>query len=70
MRIKLNNFTQKYTMDQEEIANLTEELGEVKYRINDVLNGEADTQNIHFEMGKIFQQIDNIHKKLQYELQL
>jgi hypothetical protein len=57
-------------MDQEEIANLTEELGEVKYRINDVLNGEADTQNIHFEMGKIFQQIDNIHKKLQYELQL
>lgn len=57
-------------MSQEEIANLTEELGEVKYRINDVLNGEADTQNIHFEMGKIFQQIDNIHKKLQYELQL
>lgn len=57
-------------MDQEEIANLTEELGQVKYRINDVLNGEADTQNIHFEIGKIFQQIDNIHKKLQHELQL
>jgi hypothetical protein len=55
-------------MNQEEIANLTNELGEIKYRINDVLNGEADTKNIHFEMGKIFQQIDNIHKKLLNEL--
>jgi ABC-type phosphate transport system ATPase subunit len=57
-------------MNQQEISNLTEELGQVKYRINDVLNGEADTMNIHFEMGKIFQQIDNIHKRLIDELQL
>ena len=55
---------------EDRIAEYAEELGNIKYRINDVLNGESDTNNLQFEMGKIFQRIDTLHNKILDELHL